>query len=593
MHNFAEQCMDMARAILSHNIEAINADGTIAPVPGESPRTDESGHAALALGEFYRATHETQLGKHNLTELVAKCVSAQLNQETESENGLAYAALGLLSFGPSKDRNVPWSKLDAATQELLDKRLLVRTDYNDHRQAFNVGKAVTRFSLGLSKKDETGSLIERFIERIKANSSGGFCDDAARDPNTPGALGGCYDAYGVLQYVFIRQSLQLHANIHLRERKLPTLRTYAEKYLKLIPDIVRQDGLGWCFGAGTGAYGQMHLISIILQSMRDGWITADKMPLYKDILRRLFLYFFVTYLDQEQGVLVIRDGERDTDTAHTTRIANFDAARYLCQWSRLAKTVGGSLAAELPAKNNRAVCRTVTFDKSGRKEQALIVYQNPDTNLHVQIPIVSGGAKGGSDSLAFPHMPGIFDVPVSQYVPAFIPEFTIGENTFTPSFYAKNIATRIGLKNAFTVSYEQPELITADEKVVPGVGSMRVEWEFLGGKMTARYTLSVKQPLELTQMRMVMPLAACHSRYHLGNSFRLGEKSLGCTIPKDDFQGEWLAYEDVSQDPAHRTRYGKVYYYQTFTRNHPMKLRPGQQYRIEIAFEPDIATIEG
>ncbi len=591
MHNFAEQCMDMARAILSHNIEAVNADGTIAPVPGENPRSDESGHAALALGEFYRATHETKIGKADVADLVARCVAAQLNQETESENGLAYAALGLLSFGPSKDRNAPWSKLDAAAQELLDKRLLVRTDYNDHRQAFNVGKAVTRFSLGLSKKDETGRLIERFIERVKANSSGGFCDDAPRGSEAPAALGGCYDVYGVLQYVFIRQSLQLHANIHLRERKLPTLRTYAEKYLKLIPDLVRQDGLGWCFGAGTGAYGQMHLISIILQSMRDGWIPADKMPLYKDVLRRLFLYFFVTYLDQEQGFLVIRDGERDTDDVHTTRIANFDAARYLCQWSRLAKTVGGSLGDAVPAPATRATCRTISFDKCGRKEQALIVYQNPKTRLHVQIPIVSGGAKGGSDSLAFPHMPGIFDVPVGQYVPAFIPEFVIGEETFTPSFYAKNIATRIGMKNAFTVSYEQPDLITKDEKIVPGVGSMRVEWEFLEGRILARYTLSVKQPATLSQMRMVMPLAACHSRYHLGASFRLGEKSLGCTIPKDDFQGEWLNYEDVSQDPTQRTRCGKVYYYQTFIRNHPLNLRPGQQYRIEIAFEPDVATI--
>ena len=35
--------------------------------------------------------------------------------------------------------------------------------------------------------------------------------------------------------VFIRQALQLHANINLRERKLASLRTKAEKYLKLIP----------------------------------------------------------------------------------------------------------------------------------------------------------------------------------------------------------------------------------------------------------------------------------------------------------------------------------------------------------------------
>lgn len=592
MHNFADQCLDMARVILSHNIGAINADGSIEPTPGELGRSDESGHAALALGEFYRATQETRIGKTDVVELVARCVSSQLRQETESENGLAYAALGLLSFGPSKDRNAPWSLLDESSRDLLDKRLLVRTDYNDHRQAFNIGKAVTRYSLGLSKKDETGRLIERFIDRVKGNSTGGFCDDLPRTPENLDVLGGCYDLHGVMQYVFIRQSLQLHSNIHLRERKLPTLRTYAEKYLKMLPDIVRADGLGWCTGTGTGAYGQMHLISLILQSMRDGWITSDKMPLYKDLLRKLFLFFFMTFIDQEQGVLVIRDGERDTDAIHTTRVANFDAARYLCQWSRLAKTVGGALDDGKPVPaNGKATCRVITFDRSGRKEQGICVYRNPENGLHVQIPLVSGGARGDSDSLAFPHMPGVFDTPVARYVPAFIPEWTIGENTFTPSFYGKNIAVGLGMKNAFRFTYEQPELITKDEKIVPGVGSCRVEWEFLGGKMTARYTLQVKQRVQLSSMRFVMPIAAAHSRYHLTSSFRLGEKSYGCTVPKDDFQGAWLDYENVSEDPEQRTRYGKVYYYQTFVRSTPIHLRPGTPYRIEISFEPDIATL--
>lgn len=592
MHNFADQCLDMARVILSHNIGAINADGSIEPTPGELGRSDESGHAALALGEFYRATQETRIGKTDVVELVARCVSSQLRQETESENGLAYAALGLLSFGPSKERNAPWALLDDASRDLLDKRLLVRSDYNDHRQAFNIGKAVTRYSLGLSKKDETGRLIERFIDRIKSNGTGGFCDDLPRTPENPSILGGCYDLHGVMQYVFIRQSLQLHSNIHLRERKLPTLRTYAEKYLKMLPDIVRADGLGWCTGTGTGAYGQMHLISLILQSMRDGWITSDKMPLYKDLLRKLFLFFFMTFIDQEQGVLVIRDGERDTDAVHTTRIANFDAARYLCQWSRLAKTVGGALDDGKPVSaNGKATCRIVTFDRSGRKEQGVCVYRNPENGLHVQIPLVSGGVRGDSDALAFPHMPGVFDTPVSRYVPAFVPEWTIGENTFTPSFYGKNIAVGLGMKNAFRFTYEQPELITKDEEIVPGIGSCRVEWEFLGGKMTARYTLQVKQRVQLSSMRFVMPIAAAHSRYHLASSFRLGEKSFGCTVPKDDFQGTWLDYENVSEDPEQRTRYGKVYYYQTFVRSAPMTLRPGMPYRIEISFEPDIATL--
>ncbi len=582
----------MARVILSHNIGAVAADGSIEPTPGETGRSDESGHAAFALGEFYRATQETRIGQTDIVELVARCVSSQLRLETESENGLAYAALGLLSFGPSKDRNLPWALLDEASRELMDKRLLVRTDYSDHRQAFNIGKSVTRFSLGLSKKDETGKLIERFVERVKSNGTGGFCDDVPRTPENLGVLGGCFDLHGVMQYVFIRQSLQLHANIHLRERKLPTLRTYAEKYLKLLPEIVRADGLGWCTGSGTGAYGQMHLISLILQSMRDGWISADKMSLYKDLLRKLFLFFFMTFIDQEQGVLVIRDGERDDDSEHTTRIANFDAARYLCQWSRLAKTVGGSLddGAALPAPAKPS-CRFISFDRSSRKEQGLCVYRNPATGLHVQIPLVSGGARGNSDSLAFPHMPGVFDVPVGRYVPAFLPEWTIGGNTFTPSFYGKNIAIGLGMRNAFRFVYEQPELITKDEKIVPGIGTCRVEWEFLEGKMTVRYTLQAKQPVQLDSMRFVMPIAAAHSRYHLASSFRLGEKSFGCTVPKDDFQGAWLDYENVSEDPAQRTRYGKIYYYQTFVRATPMRLRPGMPYRIEISFEPDIATI--
>ena len=53
-------------------------------------------------------------------------------------------------------------------------------------------------------------------------------------------------------------------------------------------DVVRQDGLGWIFGEGIGAYGQMLCISIILQAMRDDWINEDQKPRYFNILRRLF-----------------------------------------------------------------------------------------------------------------------------------------------------------------------------------------------------------------------------------------------------------------------------------------------------------------
>ncbi len=591
MQNFAAQCLDMARSILGHNLDSINADGTITPVAGEPGRSDETGHAALALGEYYRATGDTLINRIDIVDLVSRCITSQIAQDTESENGLAYSALGLLAFGPSKERNIVWERLTEETRTLLDKRLLHRSDYDNHYQAFNIAKAVTRFSMGLSKKDETGSLIERFIERIKANSAGEFCDDCAKSAERPDAFGGAYDLYGIMQFVFIRSSLQLHSNIHLRERKLPSLRTYAEKYLKLLPDIVRQDGLGWCYGRGIGAYGQMHGISLVLQAMRDNWITDDKLPQYKDLVRRLFQFFFVTYLDQEHGFLVIRDAERDTIPHHTTRMANFDAARYLCQWARLAKTIGGSLEGR-PLVPQRPTCRYVLFDKGNRKEQGLCIYQDPNTGLHVQIPVVSGGTNKTSDSLAFPHMPGIFDWPANRYLPVFLPELTIGEHTFIPSFYGKNITTGLGLKNCFYFRFDQPELITSEEKIVPGIGSCKVEWEFSGGKITGKFLFQVKQQVELTKLRYVMPIAAPHHRYRLGNSLTLGAESLRCAVIKDDFQAAWGETEVVSEDPEHRSYYGKVHYYQTLKRDRALVMRPGQPYRLEVTFEPHIVMID-
>ena len=170
----------------------------------------------------------------------------------------------------------------------------------------------------------------------------------------------------------------------LRIENYPNLELFSEKYLRMIPDMTRQDGLGWNYGRSVGAYGQLHPISMILQSMRDQWISLEKTPLYLDTLRRLFQYFFVTYLDQEKGDLVIRDSERNTTPNHTTRMANFDAARYLCQWSRLAKVIGGTLAVPPPNKS-KVAGRFVVFDKSHRKEHGLFLYRDENNGLQFQL----------------------------------------------------------------------------------------------------------------------------------------------------------------------------------------------------------------
>lgn len=586
MENFADQCLDMAQSILSRNLESIGEQGIISPVTGESSRLDEPGHAALAIGEYYRATNETTLGGFDLVDLAARTITAQAFAPEELENGSAYAALGLVSFSPAKDRNPVWERLMDPTREQLNKLLLERSDYENHYQAFNIAKAVARFSLGLSKKDETGRLIERFLERIDSRSSTGYFDDSGGEDTR---LSGSFDIYGVLSFVFIRQALQLHANLNLRERKLPSLRTYSEKYLRLIPDIARQDGTGWAYGRSLGAYGQMHGISLVLQALRDGWVADNQRDLYVDTVRRLFMNFFVTYLDQENGDLVIRDGERNAAPYHTTRMANFDAARCLCQWSRLARSTGGSAAPEKPVPA-RKVARYVSFDKTHKKEQGLFIYQDPDSGLAFQLPLIASSqqGKGTSGYLAFPHSPGIFDWPVDKYLPIMQPELTFGEKVIVPSFYGKNITTSMGLRNALKFKYDQPELITKDEKFVNGLGSCKVTWTFLRGKITCEYCFSVKQQAQLDRLRYVIAIASPHSRYRVSTAFTLGEQGHRTEVLKDDFQAKWKNLETVTQDEAFRTYHGKMHYLQILERDHPLVMRPGQQYRLSLSFEPNI-----
>jgi hypothetical protein len=581
MHSFSEQCLDMARSMLGHNLDSIQPDGTLLPIPGEEARPDEPGHVAYALGEYYRATGETKLKGLDLIDLAARCVTAQMFTEPATENGLAYAALGLLCFGPSKERNPVWERLVEETQQRIDKQLLHRSDFDNHWQAFNIAKAVARFSFGLSKKDETSRLIERMVERINQTSSAGFFDDSVR------GLGGNFNLYGVMALVFTRSALQLHANNGVRDRKLPTLRTYAEKYIKMMPDLVRADGLGWAFGRAAGAYGQMHCISLILQGLRDGWIPDEQKLRYFAILRRLFMFFYQTYLDQELGYLDLRDEERTAYKQHTTRMANFDAARYLCQWSRLAKTVQVPVGAPW-AEPTRTSGRFVIFDKSNRKEQGAFLYRDGESGLHVTLPLVSCGGHLSSDALPFPHCPGVFDWPNNVYLPVLLPELTFGEHVTLPAFYGKNCVTGLGLRNSFFFRYEQPELIDLKEEIVKNLGAVKVQWTFTGAKIACEFAYTVRQQVTLDKFRYALVIAAPHSRYRMPGSLTLGPQGLRCTVAKDDFQATWQETEVVTADPTYRTNFGKIHYLQYLVRDHPLIMRPGQTYRLIVNFEPEL-----
>ena len=574
----------MARAILGRNLDSINEDGTITPFEGEDSSVYEAAHAAFALGEFYRATGEAEFQGFNIVDLVARCISAQVAIDSDDETGVGYSALGLLSFGPAKDRNPVWEKLSEETMKNVDRQLLARTDYDDFRQVFNIAKAVTRFSMGLSKKDETGKLIDRLLERIQATSSGNYFDDRPSE-----GLAGVFDIMGLAAFVFTRQALQLHANMHLRDRKIPSLRTFAEKYLKLLGDMVRADGLGWDYGRNLGAYSQMYCISMLLQAMRDGWVAEDRMDDYTAMLRRLFQFFFMTYLDQEHGYVVVRDAERTTDSS-STRTANFDAARYLCQWARLARTIGRPM--QQHTSSSRSFGKYIGFDNSSKKEQGLFVYHNAESGMHLHLPLVAPGVKNSSSSLAFPHMPGIFDWPADSYLPVLVPELTFGGRTTVPSFYGKKCTSGIGLRNSYFFRYEQPELISSDAEMLPGIGSCKVSWNFSGDSITADFIYSVKQQVQLDRMRFVVAIAAPHSEYHVPTTYAIGENGLGIGVEKDDFQAEWRDTIVVSDDPAYRTYWGNIHYLQVLERDHSMVMRPGLQYRLTVSFKPDITFAE-
>jgi hypothetical protein len=582
MHNFSDQCLDLARSLLGNNLQYVNEDGTVTPAPGEQVRVDEPGHAALAIGEFFRATGEVELGEYDLYDLTARCVTQQAFVEDANDNGMAYAALGLLSFGASRDRNAVWERLLDPTREQLDRCLLARSEHDDHFQAFTIAKSVARFSFGLTKKDDTGKIIDRFVERIEQNSSGGFCDD---DPDGPT---GVYDIYGLLSFIFIRQALQLHANVHLKDRKLPKLRTFAEKYLRMLPDMVRQDGLGWNYGRAVGAYGQLHCISMILQAMRDNWISAEKMPLYLDALRRLFQYFFVTYVNQEKGDLMIRDEERNTIENHTTRMANFDAARYLCQWSRLARVIGGPLAVP-PTNRSKTAGRFVIFDKSHKKEHGLFLFRDENDGVQYQLPLIGPGKNISSDNLAFPHCSGIFDWPVNKYLPVMVPELTFGDTVIVPSYYGKNCVTGIGLKKSFYLRFEQPDLVKTDGSLSHGLGSCQVQWSFGAGKVQSEFVFKVKNSVSMDKMRLALVIGSPHTTNRLGTTLRQGKEGLRANVEVDDFQASWGSFETVTEDEDYRGYAGNVHYVQYLVRDHPLNMRPGQQYKLVVSYHPDIA----
>ena len=90
-------------------------------------------------------------------------------------------------------------------------------------------------------------------------------------------------------------------------------------------------------------------------------------------------------------------------------------------------------------------------------------------------------------------------------------------------------------------------------------------------------------------MRLALVIGAPHSTYRMGTTLRQGEEGLRANVEIDDFQAKWSSFETVTENPDFRGYAGNTHYIQYLLRDHPLVMRPGQQYKLVLSYAPDIA----
>ena len=170
-----------------------------------------------------------------------------------------------------------------------------------------------------------------------------------------------------------------------------------------------------------------------------------------------------------------------------------------------------------------------------------------------------------------------------------LPELTFGDTVTIPSYYGKNCVTGIGLKKSLYLRFEQPELIKTDGTFANGIGSCQVQWNFGEGKVQSEFVFKVKNQISMDKMRLALVIGSPHDSYRLGTTLRQGPEGLRANVEVDDFQANWGSFETVSENPDYKGYAGNVHYVQYLVRDHPLIMRPGQQYKLVLTYEPDVA----
>ena len=61
-------------------------------------------------------------------------------------------------------------------------------------------------------------------------------------------------------------------------------------------------------------------------------------------------------------------------------------------------------------------------------------------------------------------------------------------------------------------------------------------------------------------------------------NLRQGPEGLRANVEVDDFQATWGSFETLTEDENYRGYAGNIHYVQYIVRDHPLVMRPGQQY---------------
>jgi hypothetical protein len=556
MQHFADQCLDIAHLLLGGHLDEKK-------IEGEGGCAGKIAHALVTYLSQSGTKGEAQL------EIAAQYVASQFYYGRSDAEGCALAALALASMGLNRLRNEIWKRFTADVQARIGQWMRTPLQLSPGERIYAIIQAIVAFGMGFVDRDQSDRMVEQYLIAVQRESVGGFVDTAT------GGLGGRYDVSGLCQLLLLREALRFHANVHIRERRLPTLRTCMQPYLRLAGHIIRRDGANWAFGEPHGPVASLATCAMLTGALADGWIAAAERAGSVTLLRLLFRHFFLHQFNREEGCMHGAESVADRmDAAHLLV--------FCCHFGRMVRenfSQQGTVAK--PTAGGRHIC----FDRTVKKEQGLLLYTDGSGAIF-QLPLIGGGGAGSD--WAFPHCPGILECPPAARSPIFLPEFTAEGKVTTPSFYGKAVTTGLDGARNFQFRYEQPDLITVRGEIIPGMAACEARWTFSPNRLRADFSYTPRRTLRLDRFEYAVAVPAVDGD---GDGLALGPGGIQITVPVDDFHGEWQPAHDVSQDTDWRTADGgQIRELHRYVRLLPLQLQVGRSYRFSIILDMDILS---